>query len=115
MAKQYYDNNMKISDCDEVINQTKNIINSKNSAIQFFLDNLERTESSQDRILKTELYRLYNTYCIENGFDNIGRNKFYSTLLETYNLDVIRDRQFTNIKYNRDDPLDLVTFECNQV
>lgn len=98
LAKKYYDNKMTLPDIEEVLAQTNEVIQSKNSAIQFFNERMERTSSASDRIGKVEMYKAYSLYCTDMGMDNVGRNKFYQTMVETFNLKVFRDRQFTNVK-----------------
>lgn len=97
-AYNIYNNNRNYTDVEEVVKFTRSIVDSKDSIKLFMDDSFEITNNHKDRINKTSLYQMYKNYIKSNSLEDIGRNKFYSTLEITYNLKVYNDRQFCGIK-----------------
>ena len=87
-AKRYYDNNMKIVDCEEVIVASLNLINSKNPITMFWeaQDEFEFVGDIKKRIKKVDLWK---SFLVTNGSKVLGRNKFYEMFMDIYKTELL--------------------------
>jgi P4 family phage/plasmid primase-like protien len=113
----FYDNNMIIDFSNEINDATNELKENKDSIKQFLDEKIEISPNDKDRIKKDTVYKMYLSYCRINNFDNIkvGKLEFYKTLINKYNFEIYRDREFKFIKFIKDDDFDDLTFSGDGV
>ena len=64
-------------------------------------EKIEITTNEKDRIKKDSIFKLYLSYCMSNDFKDSKESKvvFYRTLIEKFNIEIYRDREFKCVKF----------------